>query len=91
MGDLAVGLVERSLALMRQPELPTGDVIYQIANLVESMVLTSLDAFVQRDAKRRAISRLGRWRGRAAEWHQPAVNRSDEDGSSRWSRRSITS
>jgi phosphate transport system protein len=51
MGDMAVGVVERSLALMRQPELPTGDLIVEIGNLVESMVLTSLDAFVQRDEK----------------------------------------
>ena len=51
MGDMAVGVVERSLALMRQPELPTGDLIVEIGNLVESMVLTSLDAFVQRDER----------------------------------------
>ncbi len=51
MGDMAVGVVERSLALMRQPELPTGELIVEIGNLVESMVLTSLDAFVQRDEK----------------------------------------
>jgi phosphate transport system protein len=51
MGDMAVGVVERSLALMRQPELPTGDVIVEMGNLVESMVLTSLDAFVQRDER----------------------------------------
>src|SRR5580700_3435371 len=40
MGDMAVGVVERSLALMRQPELPTGELIVEIGNLVESMVLT---------------------------------------------------
>jgi phosphate transport system protein len=51
MGDLAVGIVERSLAVMRHPEIPTGGVISEITNLVESMVLTSLEAFVQRDAK----------------------------------------
>jgi phosphate transport system protein len=51
MGDMAVGVVERSLALMRQPELPTGGILIEIGNLVESMVLTSLDAFVQRDEK----------------------------------------
>jgi phosphate transport system protein len=51
MGDLAVGIVERSLAVMRHPELPTDGIIIEIANLVESMVLTSLEAFVQRDAK----------------------------------------
>ena len=51
MGDLAVGIVERSLALMRQPELPMHVGFTEIANLVESMVLTSLDAFVKRDAQ----------------------------------------
>jgi phosphate transport system protein len=51
MGDLAVGIVERSLALMRQPELPMDVGFTEIANLVESMVLTSLDAFVKRDAQ----------------------------------------
>lgn len=49
MGDMAVGIVERSLALARQPEFPGGDGLTEIGNLVESMVLTSLDAFVQRD------------------------------------------
>ncbi|MDP9169815.1 MAG: phosphate signaling complex protein PhoU [Acidobacteriota bacterium] len=51
MGDLAVGIVERSLSLMRQPELPMDVPLTEIANLVESMVLTSLDAFVKRDAQ----------------------------------------
>jgi phosphate transport system protein len=49
MGDMAVGIVERSLASMRQPELPMDVSFTEMANLVESMVLTSLDAFVQRD------------------------------------------
>jgi len=49
MGDMAVGIVERSLALARQPETPGGGDLTEIGNLVESMVLTSLDAFVQRD------------------------------------------
>lgn len=51
MGDLAVGIVERSLSLMRQPELPMEVPLTEIANLVESMVLTALDAFVKRDAQ----------------------------------------
>ncbi len=51
MGDMAVGIVERSLALLRHPEIPTEGVMSEIATLVESMVLTSLEAFVQRDAK----------------------------------------
>ena len=51
MGDMAVGIVERSLAAMRQPELPLEVGFTEIGNLVESMVLTSLDAFVKRDAQ----------------------------------------
>jgi phosphate transport system protein len=51
MGDMAVGIVERSLALLRHPEVPTGGVLVEIGNLVESMVLTSLNAFVARDAE----------------------------------------
>jgi phosphate transport system protein len=50
MGDMAVGIVERSLASLRQPELQVQVNFTEIANLVESMVLTSLDAFVKRDA-----------------------------------------
>jgi phosphate transport system protein len=52
MGDLAVNIVERSLSLMRQPEVPGFDNLTEIANLVESMVLGSLDSFVQRDAQK---------------------------------------
>ena len=36
---------------MRQPELPLEVGFTEIGNLVESMVLTSLDAFVKRDAQ----------------------------------------
>jgi len=50
MGDMAVGIVERSLASLRQPQLQVQVNFTEIANLVESMVLTSLDAFVKRDA-----------------------------------------
>jgi len=50
MGDMAVGIVERSLAAMRQPELPLKSGFVEIGNVVESMVLQSLDAFVKRDA-----------------------------------------
>lgn len=49
MGDLAVNIVERALSLMRQPVLPGPLHLSEIANLVESMVLGSLDAFVRRD------------------------------------------
>jgi phosphate transport system protein len=50
MGDLAVNIVERSLSLMRQPEVAGFVSLTEIANMVESMVLGSLEAFVQRDA-----------------------------------------
>lgn len=49
MGDLAVGIVERSLSLMRQPPLPESLHFSELATLVESMVLGSLDAFIRRD------------------------------------------
>jgi phosphate transport system protein len=51
VGDLAVGIVERSLSLMRQPPLPGPLHLGEIANLVESMVLGSLDAFIRRDVE----------------------------------------
>jgi phosphate transport system protein len=50
MGDLAVGVVERSLAIMHQPSLETVQKIPALAQLVECMVLQSLDSFVKRDA-----------------------------------------
>jgi phosphate transport system protein len=49
MGDLAVNIVERALSLMKQPPLGISLNLSEIANLVESMVLGSLDAFVRRD------------------------------------------
>jgi len=49
MGDLAVGIVERSLSIMNQPPLPTANRISELSQLVESMVLRSLDAFVKHD------------------------------------------
>jgi phosphate transport system protein len=49
MGDLAMNVVERSLSLMRQPALQEAVHFGEIANLVESMVLGSLQAFVLRD------------------------------------------
>jgi len=51
MGDLAVGIVERSLSLMHQPALPTVHHFSTLAQLVESMVLESLDSFIKRDAQ----------------------------------------
>jgi len=51
MGDLAMNIVERALTLMKQPPLPEFINFADMANLVESMVLGSLDAFVKRDAQ----------------------------------------
>jgi phosphate transport system protein len=51
MGDLAVNIAARALSLMDRPDLDTPIVMSEIAGLVESMVLRSLDAFVRRDAK----------------------------------------
>lgn len=51
MGDLAVHIAERALSLMKQPELPELVNFGELSNLVESMVLASLDAFVKRDAQ----------------------------------------
>jgi phosphate transport system protein len=51
MGDLAVHIAERALSLMVQPPLPASIDFGDITNLVESMVLGSLDAFVKRDAQ----------------------------------------
>ena len=51
MGDLAVNIVERALSLMGNPPLPEPVDLTRIANLVQSMVLRSLDSFVTRDAQ----------------------------------------
>jgi len=51
MGDLAVHIAERALSLMTQPPLPETVSFGEIANLVESMVLGSLESFVKRDAQ----------------------------------------
>jgi len=50
MGDLAVHIAERALSLMTQPPLAESINFGEIVNLVESMVLTSLESFVKRDA-----------------------------------------
>lgn len=49
MGDLAINVVERAISLMRQPPIKPPIDIPQMANLVETMVHKSLDAFVRRD------------------------------------------
>jgi phosphate transport system protein len=51
MGDLAVNIATRALSLMDHPELHPSIGLAEIAGLVESMVLRSLDAFVRRDAQ----------------------------------------
>lgn len=51
MGDLALNIASRALSLMDYPELQTPIVLTDIAGLVESMVLRSLDSFVRRDAQ----------------------------------------
>jgi phosphate transport system protein len=50
MGDLAVNVASRGLSLMSKPELRHRIVLTELAGLVQSMVLRSLDAFVRRDA-----------------------------------------
>jgi phosphate transport system protein len=50
MGDLAVNVVERSIALMQLPSVKPLIDMPQLAKLVESMVHNSLDAFVKREA-----------------------------------------
>jgi len=49
MGDLAVNIVERSIALMHLPPVKPLIDIPQMARTVESMVRKSLDAFVKRE------------------------------------------
>src|SRR5438067_7793780 len=49
MGDLAVNVVQRSISLMRQPELKPLIDIPHMATLTKTMVRKSLDAFVNRD------------------------------------------
>ena len=51
MGDLSVNIAKRGLSLMGQPELHTPIVMTDLAALIESMVLRSLEAFVRRDAR----------------------------------------
>ncbi len=49
MGDLAVNIVERAIALMNRPAVKPLIDIPQMARTVESMVRKSLDAFVKRE------------------------------------------
>lgn len=49
MGDLAVHIAERALALMTQPGISEIVNFSEISGTVESMVLSSLESFVKRD------------------------------------------
>src|SRR5262249_49490151 len=49
MGDLAVNIVERAIALMSRPPVAPMVDIPQLARTVEAMVRKSLDAFVKRE------------------------------------------
>jgi len=49
MGDLAVNIVERAIALMGRPPVTPMIDIPQLARTTESMVRKSLDAFVKRE------------------------------------------
>jgi phosphate transport system protein len=51
MGDLAVSIVERGLALMKEPVISPAIDIPRMAKLTESMIRRSLDAFVRSDAE----------------------------------------
>lgn len=51
MGDLAVNIAERSIALVGRPLIKTLAEIPQAADIVQSMVRVSLDAFVRREAE----------------------------------------
>lgn len=50
MGDLAVNIAERVIALVNRPPLEPVVDIPQMASLVQTMLLKSLDAFVKVDA-----------------------------------------
>jgi phosphate transport system protein len=51
MGDLAVNIAERSIALAGRPPIKTLAEIPQTADIVQSMVRDSLDAFVRRESE----------------------------------------
>jgi len=50
MGDLAVNIAQRALSLVAQPAVKPLIDIPRMAQLVESMLLRSLDAFIKNDA-----------------------------------------
>jgi phosphate transport system protein len=51
MGDLAVNIAERAIALINRPPVKPLEDIPKMASLVEDMVLKSLEAFVKVDAE----------------------------------------
>jgi len=51
MGDLAVNIAERAIALMQEPIISAMVDIPHIAALVQSMVRKAMDAFVNRDTE----------------------------------------
>ncbi len=51
MGDLAVNIAERAIALINRPPIKTLEDIPKMASLVQNMLLKSLDAFVKGDAE----------------------------------------
>jgi len=51
MGDLAVNIAERSLYLMRQPEINAGIDLKRMSDFAQKMVRDSLDALVRSDSK----------------------------------------
>ena len=82
MGDLAVHIAERALSLMTQPPCPRRVNFGDIVNLVESMVLSSLDGFVKRDAQiARGILATDDAVDRARNAIQHQLIRSDAEGS----------
>jgi phosphate transport system protein len=51
MGDIAVNIAQRALAMLREPPIKPLVDIPHMANLVQSMIRKSLDAFVRRDTE----------------------------------------
>ncbi len=51
MGDLAVNIAERTIALLNRPPVKPLEDIPKMASLVQDMLLKSLDAFVKVDAE----------------------------------------
>ncbi len=52
IGDLAVNIGERTMALRREPRPPIADKLLRMADVSQIMIRESIDAFVERDADR---------------------------------------